>query len=43
MNVKKFNEALKISWIKRLFFFQYMVYYHKKLFWELDIDSLISL
>ena len=48
MNIKKFNEALKISWIKRLIdgtgswhnIFQYMVFYHKKLFWELDIDSL---
>ena len=48
MNVKKFNEALKISWIKRLLYgsgsrhnvFQYMVYYQKKLFWKLDIDSL---
>ena len=46
MNVNKFNEALNISWIKRLLhgsgswhnIFQYMVYYHKKLFWELYID-----
>ena len=48
INVKKFNEALKISWIKRLLYgsgiwhniFQYIVSYHKKLFWKLYIDSL---